>query len=259
MKAEKFRGIKRLCSFFFNSLVMASSIGYAPATYSNETKPVSIAVYRGEAGCEGCSEMVVKSLINTGLNLSVSYIGENEMLKLNSRNLDKFDLYIQPGGGQNISAAYNALGDEGAEAIRNFVRSGKGFLGLCMGAYLADKDWIGLIDAPLDTEAGRPGAEATNEGDYTLSILWGGKKESAYYQDGPYLNNSSTSKGFTPISYYSNGDVAMAAYTYGKGKVVLTGPHPEADESWIDASQPGFLPAQRKMTKLLKYFDVTNH
>lgn len=258
MKSDKFRSRNTLSAFVFTSALMASSAAYSPATYAAATKPVNIAVYRGEAGCEGCSEMVVKSLIKTGLNLSVSYIGENEKLKLNSSNLNKFDLYIQPGGGQDIPAAYDAIGDEGAEAIRNFVRSGKGFLGLCMGAYLADKDWIGLIDAPLDTEAGRPGAEATDEGDYTLTILWGGKKESAYYQDGPYLNNSSTSKGFTPISWYSNGDVAMAAYTYGKGKVVLTGPHPEADESWIDASQPGYIPAERKMIKLLKYLDVSH-
>ena len=258
MKSDKFRSRNALSAFVFTSLFMASSVAYSSATYNAVTKPVNIAVYRGEAGCEGCSEMVVKSLIKTGLNLSVSYIGENEKLKLNSSNLNKFDLYIQPGGGQDIPAAYDAIGDEGAEAIRNFVRSGKGFLGLCMGAYLAEKDWIGLIDAPLDTEAGRPGAEATDEGDYTLTILWGGKKESAYYQDGPYLNNSSASKGFTPISWYSNGDVAMAAYTYGKGNVVLTGPHPEADESWIDASQPGYIPAERKMIKLLKYLDVSH-
>lgn len=258
MKSDKFRCRSYLSAFVFTSALTAFPAAYSPATYAAETKPVNIAVYRGEAGCEGCSEMVVKSLKKTGLNLSVSYIGENEKLKINSDNLKKFDIYIQPGGGQDIPAAYDAIGDDGAEAIRNFVRSGKGFLGICMGAYLSDKNWLGLIDVPLDSEVGRPGSEAADEGDYTLSLLWGGKKESAYFQDGPYLSNSSASKGFTPISYYSNGDVAMAAYTYGKGKVVLTGPHPEADESWIDASQSGYVPAQQKMIKLLKYLDVSH-
>lgn len=258
MKSDKFRCRSYLSAFVFTSALTAFPAAYSPATYAAETKPVNIAVYRGEAGCEGCSEMVVKSLKKTGLNLSVSYIGENEKLKINSDNLKKFDIYIQPGGGQDIPAAYDAIGDDGAEAIRNFVRSGKGFLGICMGAYLSDKNWLGLIDVPLDSEVGRPGSEAADEGDYTLSLLWGGKKESAYFQDGPYLSNSSASKGFTPISYYSNGDVAMAAYTYGKGKVVLTGPHPEADESWIDASRSGYVPAQQKMIKLLKYLDVSH-
>jgi len=92
-----------------------------------------------------------------------------------------------------------------------------------------------------------------------LSLLWGGKKESAYFQDGPYLSNSSASKGFTPISWYSNGDVAMAAYTYGKGKVVLSGPHPEADESWIDATMPGYIPARSKMIRILNYLNTENN
>ncbi|ANR77884.1 hypothetical protein BBB57_06165 [Kosakonia sacchari] len=250
------RPYRRYLNIFMLTAVLALfTTGYTPPAHSADNKPLNIAVYRGEAGCEGCSEMVVKSLFNTGLKLAISYIGENEKLKLNRQNLKKFDLYIQPGGGQDIPAAYNAIGDEGANAIREFVRSGKGYLGLCMGAYLADKDWIGLINAPLDSEAARPGAEANDEGDYTLSVKWGGKEESFYYQDAPYLSNRTKSPGYTPIAYYLNGDVAMAAYTYGKGKVVLTGPHPEADESWIDASKPGYIPAESKMTRLLKYLD----
>lgn len=46
-----------------------------------------------------------------------------------------------------------------------------------MGAYLADKDWIGLIDAPLESEVGRPGSQAVDEGDYTLQLTWNNKQE----------------------------------------------------------------------------------
>ncbi|MGY5958941.1 BPL-N domain-containing protein [Kosakonia sp. BK9b] len=256
MKSEATPYRRRLNIFMLTSVLIVTVAGYTPTTHAADSKPVNIAVYRGEAGCEGCSEMVVKSLAKTGLKLSISYIGENEKLKLNRHNLKNFDLYIQPGGGQDIPAAYDAIGDDGAEAIRDFVRSGKGYLGLCMGAYLADRNWIGLINAPLDSEVGRPGADAHNEGDYTLSVKWDGKKESFYYQDGPFLSNSTGSPGYTPIAYYNNGDVAMAAYAYGKGNVVLTGPHPEADESWIDASKPGYIPAQSKMTRLLNYLAI---
>lgn len=240
---------------FIASFVIVVSLGYIPAAFSSVTK---VAVYRGAAGCEGCSEMVVKSLKETGLNLDVSYVGEQEVLKLNPQNLKKYDLYIQPGGGQDIPAAYKALGEEGVEAIRSFVSSGKGYLGICMGAYLADKDWIGLINAPLDSEVGRPNADALDEGDYTFSILWGEKEESVYFQDGPYFDNSTKSLGFVPIAHYLNGDIAMASYKYGKGKVVLTGPHPEADESWIDVTKPGYIPAKNKMIRLLKFFDIAN-
>ena len=60
----------------------------------SQSESYNVAVYRGEAGCPGCSEMVVKSLIATGLPLHISYVGEKEKLKLNAQTLKKFDLYI---------------------------------------------------------------------------------------------------------------------------------------------------------------------
>ncbi|MCS5946351.1 hypothetical protein LNP25_20085 [Klebsiella variicola subsp. variicola] len=39
------------------------------------------------------------------------------------------------------------------------------------------KDWIGLIDAPLESEVGRPGLQAVDEGDYTLQLTWNNKQE----------------------------------------------------------------------------------
>jgi hypothetical protein len=132
------------------TVAFAFAIFTAPTLANAATsKSYNVAVYRGQAGCPGCSEMVVKSLIGTGLPLHISYVGEKEKLKLNEQTLKKFDIYIQPGGGQDIPGSYEVIGDEGAEAIRQFVKNGKDFIGICMGAYLADKDWIGLIDAPL--------------------------------------------------------------------------------------------------------------
>lgn len=232
----------------------------APALANNTaSKTYNIAVYRGEAGCPGCSEMVVKSLVGTGLPLNISYVGEKEKLKVNEQTLKEFDIYIQPGGGQDISGSYGTIGDRGAKVIRQFVKSGKGFIGICMGAYLADKDWIGLINTPLDSEVGRPGSPAFDEGDYTLQVTWNNKKEPFYYQDGPYFNNTTSSKGFQAIAYYENGDIAIASYKYGKGNVILSGPHPEADETWIDTSAAGRTTAENKMKRLLSYFGIKNN
>ncbi len=235
-----------LCAFLFSPL----------AADASSSLPLNIAIYRGAAGCEGCSEMVAKSLQNSGKNIAISYIGENEKLKLTGKNLSQFDLYVQPGGGQDIPVAYDAIGDDGARAIREFVRRGKGYLGLCMGAYLADKDWLGLIDTPLESEVGRSGSGVSDEGDYTLNIRWGNKKEPFYYQDGPYFTPGSKNSGFTPVAWYSNGDVAIATFRYGKGNVVLTGPHPEADGSWFDNSVAGHTSPQSKMARLLSYFET---
>ena len=107
--------------------IALSAFLFSPfAAEASNDIPLKIAIYRGAAGCEDCSEMVAKSLQNSGKNIAISYIGENEKLKLTRQNLSKFDLYVQPGGGQDIPAAYDAIGDDGAQAIREFVRRGKG-------------------------------------------------------------------------------------------------------------------------------------
>ena len=47
---------------------------------------------------------------------------------------DNFDFLLCPGGfAPNI---LEALGDEGETKLKNFVGSGGGFAGLCVGAYL---------------------------------------------------------------------------------------------------------------------------
>ncbi|MFB4359235.1 BPL-N domain-containing protein [Pantoea sp. BS_8] len=241
------------------ALLLALSL--VPGAVLAVPPPLNIAVYRGAAGCDGCSEMVVKSLHGLTRPVRTTYIGEHETLRLTAQNLRQFDLYIQPGGGQDIPAAYAALGEEGVRAIRQFVRSGKGFLGLCMGAYLADSQWLGLISSPLESEVGRPGSGIADEGDYTIRVDWQRQPTRFYYQDGPYLEGNQARDGFTPLAFYRNGDVAIAHYTYGKGTVVLTGPHPEADESWMgqaDGGKDGVdTTPQEKMSRLLAGFDNT--
>lgn len=236
---------------------MLLALAVAPDLSTAKNAALRIAVYRGAAGCEGCSEMVVKALNGIAMPLSISYIGENEKQKLNAQNLRQFDLYIQPGGGQDIPASYEALGDEGVQAVRDFVRSGKGFLGLCMGAYLADSQWLGLITSPLRSEAGRPGSRIADEGDYTIPVNWNHRQETFYYQDGPFLVGNKQQDGFTPLAFYRNGDVAIARYVYGKGRVVLSGPHPEADDSWMGSvSDATYTSPQQKMARLLDYFSA---
>jgi glutamine amidotransferase-like uncharacterized protein len=155
----------------------------------------------------------------------------------------------------NLAKAQHARARDELAALRAFVRSGKVFLGLCMGAYLADRDWIGLVDVALQSEVGRPGSGIDDEGDHTIEVRLDGTLERVYYQDGPYFTGKAAS-GYAPITHYRNGDVAMARYGYGAGTVLLTGPHPEADASWMDDGG-GDAAAQDKMRRLLRYFAAT--
>ena len=56
------------------ALAFTFSIFSAPTSANaSPSKTYRIAVYRGDAGCAGCSEMVVKSLVGTGLPLNIAY------------------------------------------------------------------------------------------------------------------------------------------------------------------------------------------
>lgn len=59
--------------------------------------------------------------------------------------LGGYGLLIVPGGW--ASNKLKALGPEGSEAVRDFVRRGGGYLGICGGAGLGTSEGIGLVDA----------------------------------------------------------------------------------------------------------------
>lgn len=193
-----------------------------------------VAIYRGPAGCDDCSESVKRALQRLSPTYQIDFVGADESVDITPHNLARYDLYVQPGGGQDIPAALDSLGKARAEAIRDYVAKGGRYLGLCMGAYLADNSNLGLISQDLDSEAGRPGFEVAGIADAAVRVVWEGKADSVFYQDGPYFPIADGASPYTTIATYRNGDVAAARYTYEQGVVVLSGPHPEAGEQWFE-------------------------
>lgn len=193
-----------------------------------------VAIYRGPAGCDDCSENVKTALQRLGPAYQIDFVGADEPIDITPQTLARYDLYVQPGGGQDIPAALDSLGEARAQAIRDYVAGGGRYLGLCMGAYLADASNLGLIPQDLDTEAGRPGFEVPGIADAAVRVTWAGKADSVFYQDGPYFPAATPATPYTTLATYQNGDVAAARYTYEKGVVVLSGPHPEAGQAWFE-------------------------
>ncbi|WP_338477946.1 BPL-N domain-containing protein [Pseudomonas trivialis] len=209
-------------------LALAAFQAYAAAPITH------VAIYRGPAGCDDCSENVKKALLRLNPGYQVDFVGADEDIDITAQTLARYDLYVQPGGGQDIPGALDSLGDERAEAIRNYVAKGGRYLGLCMGAYLADDNNLGLIPDAIDTEAGRPGFEVSGIDDAAVRVTWAGKPDYVFYQDGPYFPTSTAATPYQTLATYHNGDVAAARYTYKKGVVVLSGPHPEAGREWFE-------------------------
>jgi hypothetical protein len=104
-------------------------------------------------------------------------------------------LYVQPGGGDDMSEAWEAVGPV-KTAIRTYVRNGGRYLGICMGAYLAsrggdDDDFEGydlLAEAGWDAAdyTERKGADVTDMEQTLVEVTWREKKTRRIFcQGGP--------------------------------------------------------------------------
>ncbi|XQA74091.1 BPL-N domain-containing protein [Xanthomonas sacchari] len=211
-------------------------LAFACVSAANAQPTIRVAVYRGAAGCDDCSETAKEAIEALSPQYKVDIIGPKEAQDVTPATLRGYAIYVQPGGGQDIPAALQAMGERRIAAIRDFVAQGGGYLGLCMGAYLADDTNMGLIGDDLDGEVGRPGFPVTTIDEEAVAVRWKGRPDSVFFQDGPYFPKS-TQGGFRALATYANGDVAAARYSFGRGTVVLSGPHPEADRSWFEQAE----------------------
>ncbi len=171
--------------------------------------------------------------------------------------LDQFDVVIFPGGSGSKQAA--AIGKEGCRAVREFVESGGGYVGICAGAFLATAkyDWsLALVNA--DTFTGNreiPGVgvkrmwfrgsgivkmELTDEGKKILGDLPG--LVELGYANGPILSPAGKDDlpEYVPLAFFRSeiskyepqegtmvDTPAIVASTFGKGRALAISPHPE--------------------------------
>ena len=186
----------------------------------------------------------------------LSEIGEVETVTsediMGGRLLQNFDAVTFPGG---IASFYGLRkwGNDFALAIRFFVAAGGGFLGICGGAYVALKQPASIFGiycnrtlALADTEGAAPGAsillayvsllgepfpEFVDILNVDHPIISGHQGEliEIPYSGGPgFFNFGET---VLPLAQFHEpeweGKTAVIASTFGQGRVVLCGPHPE--------------------------------
>jgi hypothetical protein len=85
---------------------------------------------------------------------------------------------------------------------------------------------LGLLD--VETEA-----YVEEDDPMIIKVDWGSEERTIYYQYGPVflLKEGSRAK---VMAVYDDGRPAAVMAPFGKGKIALCGPHPEADETWLD-------------------------
>jgi len=155
--------------------------------------------------------------------------------------LKGYDLVMFTGGSGSAEAA--GLGEKGREEVRDFVRNGGGYVGICAGAYLACTgfEWgVGVLNAKTVSSKWRRGqGEVKVEGEAFGEKL---TDRGVRYANGPIIKadvrkdlpefetlvsfRSELAENETPVGVMVNAP-AMVRSSYGLGRVFTSSPHPE--------------------------------
>jgi glutamine amidotransferase-like uncharacterized protein len=79
-------------------------------------------------------------------------------------------------------------------------------------------------------------ATMQDEGVHKTQVMWEGKLRYIHLEHGPKFERAPGVEVYA--TYVSNGEPAAVRGVYGKGKVTLSGPHPEALPSWEPVGDP---------------------
>ena len=233
----------------FAALLVAGGAAPAdpPARPAKEAKPVRVAVFAGggAAKTKGPAAKAVEATPGFEVELVTG-------ADIRAGKLKDFRVLIQPGG--SGSKQGKDLGEEGRAKVKQFVKDGGGYIGICAGAYLASRsyDWsLHILDAEVLDRA----HWARGTGPVELKFGAKGKtffdtradKLTVYYGQGPLLapGKDDAIPDYEELATYETeifskggakpgvmkGTTAAARGTYGSGRVFCWSPHPEKTDS----------------------------
>jgi glutamine amidotransferase-like uncharacterized protein len=194
--------------------------------------PIAL-VYKGPGSCDGgdnCSGAAATVARKAGFR--VKYVTPDE---ISPAVFDQAVLWVQPGG--NAITVVETVGQKKLSHIREFVRGGGAYVGFCAGAFLADKTVdnpetipglgiipVGTFDYDLDDRGGL--------GNLTW-IIWKGVRRHIYFNGGGSFYVNPKTRNVKVFARFQADDLPAAiSTTFGRGRVVVTGAHPEAFQFW---------------------------
>ncbi|NIA30562.1 MAG: hypothetical protein GWP06_11710, partial [Actinobacteria bacterium] len=167
-------------------------------------------------------------------------------LDINLNNLTNYynGIYF-PGG----DAYYykRAINETGLQHIRELVQGGGAYIGMCAGAYFASDsvEWEGgIYDYQLDLFQGTAtGAidEIAPWPEYVMTVIdlnpgnpinqYEPPSQTTLYYGGPVFKPQQNASIDTVATWREHAnDAAIINFSYGSGRVLLVGPHPEIEE-----------------------------
>lgn len=142
--------------------------------------------------------------------------------------LDDVDIIAFPGGFGD-SDSFDYLLPKNIVAIKKFLARGGRYLGICMGAYWADKDYFDILDSVRAVQyIKRPNTDTRRPHAKAVSVTWEGQPLTPYFYDGCALIGDRSK--FETIATYANGD-PMAII---QNRIGIMGCHLESEHTWYD-------------------------
>lgn len=163
-------------------------------------------------------------------------------------------LFIMPGGAD--LPYVKKLRGRGNQNIKNYVKNGGAYLGICAGSYYGaghvEFDKGGKLEVTGKRELAFFHGKAVgpalakysyidNSGARAAKIklkLEDIKEATVYYNGGGYFEKADNYKNVAILGYYQNHLPAIVYIPFGKGKVVLSGVHFEYDPYLMNSRDP---------------------
>lgn len=206
------------------------------------TKLIRVALYDAE-GSTGKGVPRVKEILSKEKDVELVVFKPEE---IRAGKLAGFHVVMFTGGSGSKQA--EAIGEEGRAKVKEFVEAGGGYIGICAGAYLACSgfSWgVKVLDAKTASPKWRRG-----EGNVKLELTERGRELfgtpmgqfDVRYVNGPILvpANVELLPNFEPLAFFRTelakndtpvglmvNSPAIVAGNCGKGRVLVSSPHPE--------------------------------
>ena len=148
---------------------------------------------------------------------------------------DDVDMVAFPGGFGD-SDSYDNILKNNKDVVVDFVVRGGKYLGICMGAYWAGKDYFNILDKlEVVQYIKRPGACTKRPHAKRMPVMWKDRygsiePYSMFFYDGCSIVGGDMSP-YETFATYSNGD-NMAII---QNRIGLIGCHPESEQFWYDS------------------------
>lgn len=204
-----------------------------------KTRPLKVAVYEDKGSGDGG----VYNVSNRLLQIPGTKITTLTAEEVGTIDLKSYDLLVFTGGLHRTQST--TLGEAGQNAVREYVKGGGRYLGVCAGAYLAmtGPKRLGMVNAkPIFPKRGKGYVDVQLSETGVKSIENVPDTFKVRYSNGPVAEPAGDKNlpPYTVIAYFRSdtklenaasgkmiGAPAIIMADYGKGRVLTVSPHPE--------------------------------